>query len=532
MPTTITTEVTSQNQLPQQWRTAYERDQAGTIEYADPAPERQAGKVLAAYIATGLFFFVLPGTFIGVWNLVEISSHHAMAGANTAWIQAHGHAQLFGWVGSFILGISFYVLPKFRGHPLKRFGSAWVVWAMWTLGVALRWCAGVTDYLWRFSLAASSVLELMAFAMFLYVVVFSRPAGTAAPKQKKPADLGSWLGIFGFSSMGVALVLNLFIAASLALKGSAPLYPEASDRAFLMIAIWGFALPVAWGYSTRFVTIFLGLEQPDHHASVWLCAGVTAIVIAGLAHRFFAADALALALTIPAIKALRVFRASARKPKTAGVYHSYPFFVRLSFVWLIVGAATGVLADLIPRAAGLGGASRHAVTVGFLATFIFSIAPRLLPSFLNGRELESPRLMAASLWLLTLGCTLRVSSEAIAYSSGGAAWSLLPVSAYLELSAVLLFVVNMTLTLKQPLLAWLEPEGVTAALPVYWYLTGFPKTRAIMIDAGLKTLVNVREVPRSLTLEEAVDADGADSEQVLKALKDFFRERQPRRLGR
>jgi uncharacterized protein involved in response to NO len=531
MGTMTTTEISRKDGLPLLWRKALQRDQTGANDYADPAPERQAGRMLAAYIATGLFFFILPGTFIGVWNLVEISTRHAMAGANTAWIQAHGHAQLFGWVGTFILGISFYVLPKFRGHPLKRFGSAWLVWAVWTLGVALRWWAGITGCHWRVSLATSAVLELAAFAIFLHVVVFSKSTG-AATKQKKPADLGSWLGIFGFSALGVALILNLFIAFSLALKGTAALYPEASDRAFLIIAVWGFALPVAWGYSTRFVTIFLGLEQPRHRAATWLCGGVAAIVVAALFHRFLVADAFALAITFPAISALRVFRPSARKPKTVGVYRSYPAFVRLSFIWLVVGAALGVLADAVPSAPGLGGASRHAVTVGFLATFIFAIAPRLLPSFLNGRELQSPRLMAASLWLLTAGCALRVSSEAIAYSSGGAAWSVLPVSAYLELSAVVLFVLNMVLTLKQPMLAWLEPEGVTTSLPVYWYLTSFPKTKSIMIASGLKTLKHVREVPRSLTLAEAVEADGADAEQVLQALREFFRQRQPRRLGR
>ncbi len=518
--------------LPQQWRQAYERDRTVRNDYADPAPERQAGKMLAAYVITGLCFFTLPGTFLGVWNLIAITDHEAKAGASAAWIQAHGHAQLFGWVASFIIGISFYVLPKFRGHPLKGYGVAWTVWTMWTLGVALRWWAGVVADGWRATLVSSAVLELVALAIFLYAVSFTRPQGTTSARQKKPADLGSWLGIFGFAALGVALFVNLATAASVALHSAAPVYPAVADRAFLVIAIWGFAIPVAWGYSTKFVTIFLGLEQPNHRAAPWLCAGVTAIVIAALIHQFLVADVLALAVTIPATGALRVFRRSVRKLKVIGVYHSYSAFVRLSFVWLLAGAVLGILADIFPGAEGLGGASRHAVTVGFIATFIFAIAPRLLPSFLNGRELHSSRLMAVSLWLLTLGCALRVSSEAIAYSAGGNAWSVLPISAFFELSGVLLFVVNMALTLKQPLLAWLEPDGVTANLPVYWYVTSFPKTRSILQRAGLKTLTQVRKVPYSLRLEEAVEADGADLGKVLRNLRDFFKERQPRRVGR
>ncbi len=125
--------------LPEQWRRAYERDREGSIEGSDPAPERGAGRVLGAFILSGLVSLVLPGTLLGVWNLLEISQRRASTAAIPHlrdWIQAHGQAQVFGWVGTFILGISLYVLPKFLGHPLRRFGLAWALWALWTLGVA------------------------------------------------------------------------------------------------------------------------------------------------------------------------------------------------------------------------------------------------------------------------------------------------------------------------------------------------------------------------------------------------------------
>jgi hypothetical protein len=43
-----------------------------------------------------------------VWNLLSITSHRAADSISPAWIQAHGHAQIFGWIGAFILGIVFY----------------------------------------------------------------------------------------------------------------------------------------------------------------------------------------------------------------------------------------------------------------------------------------------------------------------------------------------------------------------------------------------------------------------------------------
>ncbi|MGH9444796.1 MAG: NnrS family protein [Terriglobia bacterium] len=519
--------VVDHDQLPETWRLAYQRDRQGPADYADPAPERHAARALAAFILTGLTFLALPGTFLGVWNLIVISEHRAATAASTAWIQAHGHAQLFGWVGSFILGISLYVLPKFRGRPLKNFGVVWAIWVLWTAGVAWRWWAGIGAREWRLDLVSSATLELAAYVLTQRVLVFR-----GGSSRKKPTDLGSWLGICGFGALGVALIFNLSVCVQVALQGSAPVFPPDLDRTFLLIALWGFTVAVAWGYSTRFVTIFLGLKTPMHRAARWLSIGIVALVITALVQQFLLADLLALALTVCAIWAVRIFHASARPPKLVGVYRLYPAFIRLAYVWLVIGAALGLAADLAPRITGLGGASRHAITVGFIATLIFALAPRILPSFLNGRELYSTRIMAVSLWLLSVGCLLRVLSEAIAYSAGGWLWSVLPLSAFLELAAVIAFVVNMAVTLTEPLPAWFSASGVSPKLPLYWYVTSFPKTRPILMQAGLKTLSARWEVPRSLSLAEAAAADHADLNHLVDQLNAFFSQRQPRRVGR
>jgi len=65
--------------------------------------ERQSQALIEAFLASGLFFLLLPGTFLGVWNLIGISRHQALTALSPAWLQAHGQAQVFGWVGSFIL---------------------------------------------------------------------------------------------------------------------------------------------------------------------------------------------------------------------------------------------------------------------------------------------------------------------------------------------------------------------------------------------------------------------------------------------
>lgn len=521
--------------LPDAWRLAFERDRQNPLRGNDPLPERRAARFLSAFILTGLVFVALPGTLLGVWNLLTIAGEHGSTGVSRAWIQAHGQAQLFGWVGTFILGISLYVLPKFMNRMIRRFGLVWLVWAVWTAGASWRWLVGVGAPHWRIGLMGSAFLELVAFLLAQYLLWFDRPeqepAGQGGAAQKSfPGDLASWLGIVGFSSFGIALLLNVYLSVDVALHSDQPVFPPTADRVFLIIALWGFAIPVAWGYSSRFVTIFVGLRPALQSAARWLAAGVAAVVVFALLRQFLMADMMAAIVALGAVWALQVFRASTREPKRMGVYRHYPVFIRLAFAWVVVGSLLGIWADLDPRLTGMGGASRHALTVGFLAMLIFCVAPLILPSFLAGRELRSARLMGLSLWLLAVGCFLRVSSEAVAYSSsGGLSWKVLPVSAIFELTAVCVFVLNLGWTMAQPVPAWFGPSGVAPQMTVYFCVASFPGTKRVLTDAGLKTLAHAKEIPFSLTLSEAAAADGADLERILAALRSFFARRQPRR---
>lgn len=87
------------------------------------AREQSLSRLLMTYIVAGIIFMLLPGTFLGVWNLIKISSREAAESISPAWIQAHGHAQLFGWVGTFILGIGFYSIPKLRKLKPKKYAG-------------------------------------------------------------------------------------------------------------------------------------------------------------------------------------------------------------------------------------------------------------------------------------------------------------------------------------------------------------------------------------------------------------------------
>ena len=52
------------------------------------AAEIALQRLVRVYIFTGLLFLLLPGTFLGVWNLVSISGRHSLAGLSPSWLQA------------------------------------------------------------------------------------------------------------------------------------------------------------------------------------------------------------------------------------------------------------------------------------------------------------------------------------------------------------------------------------------------------------------------------------------------------------
>jgi hypothetical protein len=402
-------------------------------------------RVLAAYIGAGLLFMLVPGTFLGVLNLLQVSARESVSLVSAGWLQAHGHAQVFGWVGTFILGIGFYSIPKLQAGHRSTTALAWICWGLWTTGVAMRWTATVYDWHWRTLLPASAAFELIAFSLFLRSVSRHRPSEGG----RQRARLEPWVKVVMSASLGFALTLvaNLAAATYVAWRGESPALPHAINQRYLTLMAWGFLAPFVWGFSSKWLPVLLGL-RPTRMARIGAGLGVNgAGVIATLAGLgSFATPLFAIGAALVA-SGLRIFEPAAHAPKTRGVHPSFPVFVRLAYVWLVVAAVLGVAAAIWDVSGGIWGASRHAFTVGFVSAMVFSIGQRVLPAFVGARLLWSPRLMFGGLILLTAGCTLRVTGEILAYQNYAAwAWSVLPVSAVIELAAVTLFALNMTAT--------------------------------------------------------------------------------------
>lgn len=410
--------------------------------------ELRLARQLMAFLVSGLIFLLGPGSFLGLWNLMAISQRQAALAVSPAWLQAHGHAEVFGWVGSFILGIGFHSLTR-QNQARVNLTWAWACWALWTAGVSLRWLAGVAAWHWRVMLPLAGGLELAAFAIFHRTVRGAHRRAPGAPREPLPGWILLVLtGVCGFL---LTLVLHFGADVYLAGWGSAPLVGPGWDVRLVTIMTWTFLVPFVLGFSTRWFPIFAGLRPAPAWAPRRLAACVAAGAVLTIAGAAAAAALCWMALALIAVWALGVVRPSVQPPKTQGIHPSFPYFLRIAYCWLAVAAALNLWAALAPAATGAAGAGRHALTVGFIAGMILTIGPRILPAFSGMRTLFSPGLMLAALVLLQAGCTLRVAGEVLAYPGWlPGAWHWLPVSAGVEVAALALFACNLAATLLRP----------------------------------------------------------------------------------
>lgn len=411
-------------------------------------------RMLIVFIATGLAFMLLPGTLVGVVTLLKISAAHASRAADAGWIQAHGHAQVFGWLGTFILGIGYYAIPRLRLSPFSRI-AAWVSYGFWTAGVAIHWAVGTwPPAQWRVPFAASAVMELVA------VLVFAIAVYLAPPRAHDESWRASILVITAAGWAFVAAVALTAVASiSVARYAKTPAFGFDFDQRYLVMITWGFIVPFIWGFASRWLPPLLALRKMRKTWLVPTLAVLFSGVILALAGFLAMSAALLLVATLMFAIALRIFEPSQRDPKVRGVSAATPVLIRIAFGWSVIAAVIAIVSALHRLPNGYAGASRHALTVGFFSATVFTIGPRILPAFFNVRRLWSTGVMSASLILLNIGCVLRVGSQILAYEGISAiAWQTLPLSAVLEMLAVTLFAFNMvmTLTTGSPLEVYLE----------------------------------------------------------------------------
>jgi uncharacterized protein involved in response to NO len=365
--------------------------------------------------------------------------------------QAHGHLQLFGWAGLFVLGVAFHFLPRLRGAGLAY--PRTIPWLLGTVvvGIVLRGIsqpalAATGQGVWASALIASGVFEAVALLGLLVLIVTTAVQGP--PFNTRPQVQKALPFLAGvFASLALATMVNLSNVIQASGQRIVGLVPARGDAINVTLGLLGFLVPMALAMSAQTLPLYAGLE-PFPRALFWPLAigyfGGLALSLVGMSSGVSSLEGLGTlllgaVLLIFVALFMRLMRARGKlprrvaslapKPETAqqnyqrqlssdrGAYGPFVALVASAYMWAIVGGVLLVI-DGTARMFNLGvpfslDAARHSLAVGFIALLICGIAPRMVPGFSGGR-IRSAKLVTATLWLGNSAALLRVGSLLIA----------------------------------------------------------------------------------------------------------------------
>lgn len=513
----------------------------------EPAGEDKTAGLYRRFVYAAIAIALTLGCTLGATNLTFIARRQSFDFPALWWwtahVQVHGHAQILGWVGLFIMGVSYHVLPHLKAAPLHapRLAAAtlWLVLA----GLLLR--AFGQPYIGQAGWAASALLggallELIGVSAFGYIAARMLTSGD------RPAALFErflWAGAAWFwvqAAVGVAI-------ASYLIRTGQNAIPAALNNPYLHLELWGFIAFFILGISLRTLPVFMGLREPNAGALRFSFGALNLGLVLDAGGQFLgAAVPLAPGPTIAAVGAvlefaavlafvlgLHLFRRPAHDISAAGVPRGYEKFVRVAYAWLLVAAVmtTGytifraVTGETVGHAAL--GAYRHAITVGFISMMILGMASRLIPVF-HGVPLYRERLLDATFALVNGGNLLRVGFQAALPIFGVFSFAVMGVSGWLEVAALVLFAVNVIATIRT------RPETAAVAVAaesleigpetrVGPVLERYPETLQVFLRHGFVQLQNpvLRSVMAAhVTIAQACRIHPTDMETLLAELRE------------
>ncbi len=368
----------------------------------------------------------------------------------TALAQAHGHLQLYGWAGLFVLGVALHFLPRLRGTPLVAARLIPSILVMMIASMILRaFCqpllTATPSPLWRVGLIGSGILELGGFALILWSLILT------ATRGPRPTTRPAYWSVFpflvgAFCALGLASIVNLVNMVQAANGG---LVVSVGDMLNVTLGLFGFLVPVALAMSARSLPMYAGLDGFPRRI-LWPLAGAYFVGLvlmgAGTIESSWANISMGIGsvlLGAVVLVFIGIFLALMRRrgripqrvaqlsPEPGALTRSYqhqikkeqadygPFvgLVASAYLWALLGTVL-LLIDGVSILV-MGGelvsfdAVRHCFALGFIALLICGIAPRMVPSFSGGKML-SPRLVSATLWLGNIATLLRVGSLLLA----------------------------------------------------------------------------------------------------------------------
>lgn len=480
-------------------------------EKSEESNELESEHLYKHFVFAALVMAVTAGFALGAINLTRIAFGQSYAEISGVLKQIHGHAQLFGWAGLFIMGVAFHAVPRFKMAPLQPLWMARACLPLMFGGVILRtlsqpWGNTVAG---RYGVLASGGLEFVAIVFFVRLI-----SGVVLRSEQavEHYDKFIWASVFWFAVLGA---WNFWIVAGMFANRSVGI-PALPNLLFIHVAFFGFIANMIFGFSLRVLPHFLGLRATRVRAAtiafaLWNVAICLRYPVEGLA---WVAASLEVAAAVLLVWSLGIFARRRVRIDIKGVDPTFAWFIYLGFAWLLITAALPFHADIFR----LSPAARHAMAIGFVTSVILGVGQRVLPIF-NGVNLWSNKLMRATFWTWALGTTLPI---AMALNTAyGWTWTYVwsGVAGWLTFLALAMFAWNLTATLRVTAEKFTRESFVTAQTRVTELLEVRPELRPVLIHGGLGGLAAMRHnPPRFVTIEFAARRHDIDPQPLIAAL--------------
>jgi hypothetical protein len=513
-----------------------------------------ADSIYRPFFWAGIIVVLTLGATWGAYLLGRVAWHGSFTAAGLHDVNAHGHAQIFGWVGLFVMGFAFQAFPRFKHTSLAHPRLAYATLPMMLLGIVVR--AGfeplVQSHSWAaWPALAGSIVEIIAIGLFVFIIT-----RTVVQSGKPLAAYDYYIFSALFWFVVQAVYETIYFGATV--------WAADAEALRSLVATWqgalrdtqihGFAMLMILGVSQRVFPHFYGFPVPHARWSLGLlpivnlavvgeCASLVLMQRAG--HGWAAlwyGSVLVLAVSVALlVRDWRIFAPvseSDRSLKFLRTAYAW-LFVSLGLLVLLPGYQLGLLSWVAPEsaAARMGfshayyGAIRHAITVGFVSLMIVGVAAKVVPT-LNGVDVHALSGLWGPFVLLNVGCLLRVSGQ-ILTDFTPAAFPFASVSGVLETLALAWWGTHLGLIMTgrikpqarcaadAPASSFVPGGPIEANCVVGDILEHWPGALETFLHFGFRPLMNPvlrRTLARRVTIAQACRVVGVVEADLLTAL--------------
>lgn len=397
-------------------------------------PERQpvarADASFPWYIGTALILAVGGGFALAILLPLAVVLEWDWGMRWRLLVQVHGHLQVIGWLGLFIVGMAYRLVPRFAGRPLRLANLTPLTLVLLLGGLLGRGAAqpwiGLPGM--RALLVTATLAELVGAALFAASITATLWPVTRTMAPAPLLMLGA-AGLVAQAALGVLWLSHI--------AGDAPVISADRNAALLAIQIYAFVLPFMLGVALRSLPVFFKYPVPTFLRTFMLVLalasgsvlyGIVPLMLDGEARtRLAGAGASLLAAALAGGTAMTgVWRRPERL--RASARHG-ALLIRTAFAWLMLAAVLLLLSGLHafwtgrPTQPHIADAIRHLILLGGGSTLLVGMAQLVLPWLAMRRQLRHARasIETWTLWALLTGATaLRLTGAGLEGGGVGA----------------------------------------------------------------------------------------------------------------